>query len=208
MSRALDRQAKMPPRDGMSGWDSRFRGPMQFVQPAEYAVSADPSMTLGTLLGSCVSACICDPVARIGGLNHFLLPVSDAVSASELLSETRYGVHAMEMLINGIIRLGGRRDRLVGKLFGGANIIRMSRSPTIGERNQIFASEFLASEGIPVKAREMGGASARRIFFQPALNKVYVQTAGDRSTDKVREIETRLKTGTPRTPGEGEVELF
>jgi chemotaxis protein methyltransferase CheR len=109
---------------------------------------------LSTVLGSCVAACLYDPVARIGGMNHFLLPEGDAGSALP----SRYGVHAMELLINEIMKLGGDRRRLQAKAFGGASSEALGLSvQRVAEQNAAFVRRFLAVEGIPLVAERLGG---------------------------------------------------
>ena len=83
----------------------------------EYKVVSDPDVVLTTILGSCVAACLRDPVSGVGGMNHFLLPGTGSVTGGDA---TRYGVHLMELLINGLLKQGARRDRLEAKIFGGA----------------------------------------------------------------------------------------
>ncbi len=75
----------------------------------EYKVSNDPNVVITTILGSCVAACIRDPAAGVGGMNHFLLPGStEALAAGG--DATRYGVHLMELLINGLLKQGARKS--------------------------------------------------------------------------------------------------
>jgi chemotaxis protein CheD len=170
-------------------------------------VTGRHDLTLSTLLGSCVSACICDPSARVGGLNHFLLP-DTAGTISPGPYATRYGAHAMVVLINEIVKQGGRRNKLQAKLFGGARVMVRSAAQTIGERNHCFASEFLRREGIPVTAVDVGGERARRVYFQPVANRVLVQTLGNQEASRIREDETRLSRATRSASVSGGVELF
>ena len=101
---------------------------------------SEPDVVLSTILGSCVAACMRDPVAGVGGMNHFLLPGS-AEALSSGGDATRYGVHLMELLINGLLKKGARRDRLEAKIFGGAKTI--ARFSNVGEQNAVFARQFL-----------------------------------------------------------------
>lgn len=132
------------------------------------AVSDDPQTVICTLLGSCVAACMRDPDAGIGGLNHFLLP--EGRKGSENLS---FGAHAMELLINELLRRGARRSRLEAKLFGGARLIRGLTD--IGTQNAQFATAFLANEGIVHTGGSLGGVHARRIEFWPVSGRVRQQ---------------------------------
>jgi len=137
------------------------------------AASAKPCV-MRTVLGSCVSVCLHDPVMRIGGINHFLLPGE----GNEAGRATRFGVHAMELLINDIMRQGGDRRRLTAKVFGGANVLRGLASPTVGELNRRFAVEFLATERIPILARRLGGTHALQLRFHTDTSQTWVRRLG------------------------------
>ncbi|OYU37436.1 MAG: chemotaxis protein CheD [Pseudorhodobacter sp. PARRP1] len=131
------------------------------VVQGEYAVSDRIDTVLTTILGSCVSTCIWDPVIRIGGMNHFLLPDGGPGHGKEF----RYGLYAMELLINGLLKNGASKDRLEAKLFGGATM--NDGLGKIGAANGVFALGFLADEGIRCVAQSLGGTSARRVRFTP-----------------------------------------
>lgn len=127
----------------------------------EHFVSSDPAVVLITVLGSCVAACIRDPMAGVGGMNHFLLPGA---------SENRkvgisHGVHAMELLVNDLLRHGARRDRLEAKLFGGARMV--DGLTDVGAQNANFAERFLRDEGIACLGGSLRGEHARRVQFWP-----------------------------------------
>ncbi len=133
----------------------------------EYHVSSDPSVMLTTLLGSCVAACMRDPCAGIGGMNHFLLPGRET-RARTLEAET-YGVHLMELLVNGLLREGARRERLEAKLFGGGRT--MEGLADIGAMNAEFAERFLANEGIACIGGSLRGDQGRRIQYWPVSGR-------------------------------------
>lgn len=127
----------------------------------EHRVSRDPDEVLTTVLGSCVATCLYDPQRRVGGMNHFLLPDGGDGAGDR----TRYGLHAMELLINALLRAGARRGALVAKLFGGARM--RDGFGGIGVANAEFARRFLAEEGIPLITSSLGGDRARRLRFWP-----------------------------------------
>ena len=135
---------------------------ISYVSQGEFRASPDPNETLSTVLGSCVAACLWDPIALIGGMNHFLLPNA---GAGEDTISSRYGINAMEMLINNMLKLGADRRRIRAKLFGGASM--SSNLADIGGLNARFAKSFLLTEDIPCVASSLGGTSARRITFHP-----------------------------------------
>lgn len=199
-------QASQKPVPG-SYWDQKVQSYVLTVQPGNHAVTAKAELTLATLLGSCVSACICDPEAGVGGLNHFLLPETAGPTVSGAYA-ARYGAHAMEVLINDILKRGGQRGRLQAKLFGGARVIAVSMGKTVGERNQSFAVDFLRREGVPVTAVDLGGERARRVYFKPAANRVLVQTLAPSEAARVDKEELRLRRSAAEAPASGGVELF
>ena len=136
--------------------------------------SSRPHLKITTLLGSCVSACLFDPVAKIGGMNHILLP--GTMQAGDDGLATRYGVHAMELLINRIMKLGGQKQNLRAKAFGGAKMLRFPAGMIdVATMNSEFILEFLKRERIPLDAYSLGGTSAVTIWFEPVTGKVRVR---------------------------------
>jgi len=138
------------------------------VIQGEFKVVSDPDVVLSTILGSCVAACMRDPVAGVGGMNHFLLPGS-AEALSSGGDATRYGVHLMELLINGLLKKGARRDRLEAKIFGGAKTI--ARFSNVGEQNALFARQFLTDEGIKIVGESTGGDHGRKLEYFPLTGR-------------------------------------
>lgn len=141
------------------------------VAQGETRVSDDPGIVLTTVLGSCVAACFYDPVAQVGGLNHYLL--ADG-SASDPASLQRYGVYAMEVLINAMLAMGAGRHRLKARIFGGATMRTGFRD--IGGANIAFARDFLRAERIPLVGEDIGGTGARRVEFRAALGLARCRT--------------------------------
>jgi chemotaxis protein CheD len=139
------------------------------VTQGESHVSADPSVVMTTVLGSCIAACLRDPTTGIGGMNHFLLPDSGDRS-KDGGDAVRYGAYAMELLINGLLKKGARRDRLEAKIFGGGKLF--DGLSDVGASNAAFAERFLRDEGIPIVSSSTGGLSARRVEFWPASGRV------------------------------------
>ncbi len=159
---------------------------------------------LATILGSCVSACICDPVAKVGGMNHFLLPGDE--NTAMLSDAARYGVFAMESLINGILKSGGRKDRLEVKVFGGGNVI--NNSARIGSKNAAFIRNFLKKEGFKLLCEDLEGDYPRRVHYFPLTGKVMVRTLKRRDDLAVVQEEARYTKSINAKPIEGNIELF
>ena len=171
------------------------------VVQGEHRVASSPEVVLSTILGSCVAACMRDPVAGIGGMNHFLLP--DGEGTGPRSSSVEVGVHAMELLVNGLLREGARRERLEAKLFGGARMI--AGLSDIGGRNADFAETFLRREGIAYLGGSLRGRQARRIQFWPTTGRAR-QFVVERP-DEVIAAERR-PAAPPADTQSGSLELF
>jgi len=175
-----------------------FRERTLHVVQGHHAIVDEEGVVLSTILGSCVAACLRDPVARVGGMNHFLLP-GDGASGGEGM---KYGVNAMELLINGLLQRGAARARLEAKLFGGANVI--STLSNIGAQNAAFARRFLTTEAIKVVGESLGGDRARRVRYWPCTGR-----ASQMLLDRVDVFNVERKPIVPEPPTEtGALELF
>lgn len=169
------------------------------VVQGERGVSSDPQVMFSTVLGSCVAACLFDPEAKIGGINHFLLAEPQPGQVIDAAAAHRYGVHAMELLINDMLREGARRDRLRAHLYGGANLHAGMRA--IGTDNAEFAIRFLQQDRIPLLVRDLGGRSARRLDFQAALGRSRAKLVQDI-------VPTRRVAPPPVAADSGDLDLF
>ncbi|WP_419759420.1 chemotaxis protein CheD [Acidisoma sp.] len=176
------------------------------VVQGEQHVENDPKAMLTTILGSCIAACMWDPVRRLGGMNHFLLPGEDnqVPEANAGGSSARYGVHAMELLVNALLRRGARRESLQAKLFGGGRMIRGLTD--IGEMNATFAERFLKAEGIPVVGGSLRGNQGRRIQFWPVGGRARQVLL---RPDTLTVFQTEFQVSASKPPAQtGAVELF
>jgi chemotaxis protein CheD len=175
-------------------------GTLIHVVQGEYVVTDDADAVLTTILGSCVAACIRDPIAGVGGMNHFLLPGDKSKDRSDSL---RYGVHSMELLINGILQRGANRLRLEAKLFGGACVVR-GLTTDVGAQNAEFALHFLDAEGIRCVGGSLGGDLGRRVRYWPITGRAALQMLAASETPAA---EVLPRTAPSRAPAGG-VELF
>lgn len=133
-----------------------------YIAQGEFAVGDENVELVTAILGSCVSTCLYDPLAKVGGMNHILLP--EGSEASKGLSS--YGANLMELLINGMVHKGAVRSRLRAKVFGGAQM-RLGLTDA-GNLNGDFVLSYLEREGIPLDGQSLGGSQARRVEFWPA----------------------------------------
>lgn len=168
--------------------------PIRPIIVGQVEASATP-LRLTTLVGSCIAVCLFDPKYNIGGMNHFMLPCCTTVDRQC----ATYGIHAMELLVNEIMKLGGDRRRLVAKVFGGGNVLGRNESPgsihAIGERNAQFAMEFLQTDGIPVVAQDIGGLTGRQVHFLTHTGQAFVrpvQGVDESFEQNVRHMKNRV----------------
>ena len=169
----------------------------RFLRPGEHWVARE-RVILSTLLGSCVAVCLFDPEAQIIGMNHFLLPMRHP-AAGELRLESdagRYGLWAMEILINEMLSQGASRARLRAKAFGGANVLQEGFSTlperySIGTANVSFVRRFLAQDGIPLVAEDLGGLNGRQIHFYGGDYSVFLRRIPRSGAVRILDAERR-----------------
>jgi chemotaxis protein CheD len=141
--------------------------------PGEYYITAE-NMVLTTVLGSCVSACVRDSTAGVGGMNHFMLPDADPISR-KTAAALRYGPYAMEVLLNELFKAGAKRERLEAKVFGGGAVLANMSMLNIGDRNADFVLRYLQMAQVRVAAQDLRGELPRRINYFPGTGKVTVK---------------------------------
>lgn len=181
--------------------DPAFRRTAVKVLPGEFYVH-DQDVLLTTTLGSCVAACLHDPGAGVGGLNHFMLPDSgDAASGA------RFGTFAMELLINELIRRGARRGCMEARIFGGGQVMKSLAGTLIGDKNVAFAREFLAAEGIPLRGGDVLDVTPRRICMFPRSGLVLCRRLPAAEGAQYADQEVRYRSELARAPAGG-VEMF
>ncbi|MFZ2392577.1 MAG: chemoreceptor glutamine deamidase CheD [Rhodoferax sp.] len=152
-------------------FDREFALPAVKLLPGEYYVTAR-DMVLTTVLGSCVSACVRDSTTGIGGMNHFMLPEDANPASRDAVAAMRYGVYAMEMLLNELLKAGARRERLEAKVFGGGAVLANMTMLNIGDRNADFVLRYLQTEQVRIVAQDLRGSLPRRINYFPASGRV------------------------------------
>lgn len=171
-----------------------------------HQVSDRPDVMMVTTLGSCVAACIWDPAAAVGGMNHFLLPEVPDSETGGADAAARYGSVAMERLINDILSRGGKRSRLEAKVFGGARVIDSSFD--VGRKNGAFVLDYLQREGLTVAGQDLGGTSARRVHFFPHTGRAMRKLLRAEALTETVTQEMQFRSTLRQRPIEGDVELF
>lgn len=136
------------------------------IYAGEYFATTQPRI-ISTVLGSCVSVALRDAITGAAGMNHFMLPGRMGAAKVYAAPNAKYGMFAMELLINEVIKLGGAKRNLVAKVFGGGKVLRalVGAAGSVSQSNVTFALEYLEAEGIPISTSDVGGLTGRRIMF-------------------------------------------
>ena len=179
------------------------------ILPGEYYVTQSNEM-ITTVLGSCIAVCAYDLKLKIGGMNHFMLPLdsqSGSINSADVTKCTRYGNYAMELMINDILTLGGRRSKLEFKVFGGAKL--MKHGSNIGAQNIHFVRSFLENEGYSISSSDVGITYPRKVKFFPETGKAKVRRLPSSDVEEIIHQEENLNTQSePTLDDHGDLELF
>jgi chemotaxis protein CheD len=195
-------------RPGAPAFD---RGVVTTIHQGDCMVGGEEDLTYSTILGSCISACVRDTAAKIGGMNHFLLAEPTGSSADRYGASARYGAFAMEQLINKVLSKGtGKKTNLEIKIFGGG-LINTSLSD-VGAKNIAFVREFLSNEGYAIAGEDVGGTFARRVMFKPHSGRAFVKrldavAGANVARDELTIVSTRAAPK-PVAPAADDIELF
>jgi chemotaxis protein CheD len=163
-------------------------------------------LLLDTVLGSCIAACLYDPVFGVGGMNHFMLPEG---ADPDNPTSTRYGVNAMELLISNLMKLGADRRRFQAKIFGGGHVLNIRESlDGVPQRNIDFVKRFLGTEQIPVVREDIGGYQPRRILFHTHTGKVFLKYLGNNEAKRTAEEEMVYLISLKKQKLDGDATLF
>jgi chemotaxis protein CheD len=186
--------------------DHRLNRDVAMILPGEYYVSHRP-MVIYTVLGSCVAACIRDPLLQIGGMNHFMLPESQGALDDPLCQSARYGTFAMEVLINEILARGGQRERLEAKLFGGGHMFGHTMAD-IGRTNVEFAKRYLRREGLRLIGQDVGEIYPRKIYYFTDSGRVLLKKIARLKNQTIAERERTYRQALTQAPAHQDVTLF
>ena len=190
-------------------WDRSLDTVAAKILPGEFYVTAQDEVIV-TVLGSCVSACIRDCVFGVGGMNHFMLPLQGPDGGSWETKgvglATRYGNHAMEHLVNEILKNGGMRKNLEIKVFGGGKIL--SQMTDIGEKNIQFVLDYIQTEGLVLLNQDLGDIYPRKVQYHPKSGKVRIKKLRSLHNDTIGAREREYMREISRSKQEGEIDLF
>jgi len=199
----LKAQSRKPGEASFFFYDAHFKNDAVKILPGEYFVY-DEDILVMTTLGSCIAACLWDRHARIGGMNHFMLPEGGDGNTSG-----RYGSYAMELLINELMKRGASRGSLEAKVFGGGAVIAGMSSINVGERNTTFVLDYLRTERIPVLSKDVMDIYPRKVCFLPASGKAMVKRLAASNPEAiVAQERAAAQKVMPAANAGGSVDLF
>jgi chemotaxis protein CheD len=191
-------------------YDKRFGVQAIKLLPGQYAVTKQEKL-LVTVLGSCVAACIYDPMTGVGGMNHFMLPTinktADELEQTECTA-TKYGVYAMEVLVNELVKAGADKRRLEAKVFGGGRVVPSFIQHDVGRFNAEFVVSFLNTERIPIVASDLCEEYARKIYFFPATGSVFMKRINELNNATIIERESQHRWKLSERKLVGSVDIF
>jgi chemotaxis protein CheD len=199
---ALRSAPRKPGEASFFFYDAFFKSDAVKVLPGEYFVHNE-DITIMTTLGSCIAACLWDRNARVGGMNHFMLPDGAAGSGG------RYGSYAMEVLINELLKRGATRATLEAKVFGGGAVISSMTTLNVGERNTEFVIDYLKTERIPIVSKDVMDVYPRKVCFLPASGKAMVKRLAPTNADALAaQDRAAAQKAVPASSVGGSIDLF
>ena len=200
----LERLKGAPRKPGEASfffYDAHFKNDAVKILPGEYFVH-DEDMLIMTTLGSCIAACLWDRNAKVGGMNHFMLPDGAGDSG-------RYGSYAMELLINEMMKRGANRMSMEAKVFGGGQVISGMNTMNVGERNTSFVIDYLKTERIPIVSKDVLDIYPRKVCFLPGSGKAMVKRLAPAHPEAlVQQERVAAQKAVPAATGGGSVDLF
>ena len=200
----LKAQARKPGEASFFFYDAHFKNDAVKILPGEYFVD-DEDILVMTTLGSCITACLWDRNAHVGGMNHFMLPDG----AGNGLDSGRYGSYAMEVLINELMKRGATRSTLEAKVFGGGQVIAGMNTMNVGQRNTEFVLDYLKTERIPVVSKDVMDVYPRKVCFLPHCGKAMVKRLSPTNAEAlVAQDRAAAQKPVPPSSGAGSVDLF
>ena len=190
-------------------WDKDHVKYSAKILPGEYYVTRENELIV-TTLGSCIAACVRDPVAGIGGMNHFMLPYRVTEKGKfhdpRVSFANRYGSYAMENLINDILKNGGRREHLEVKVFGGGKVL--SNMTDVGQKNIEFIDSYIKTEQLKLLARDVGDVFPRKVVFDPVSGNVKVKKLRNLHNNTIIQREDSYLKNIEGKTLSGKIEIF
>jgi chemotaxis protein CheD len=188
-------------------FDHTFNTETVKILPGEYYVTPRDILIV-TVLGSCVSVCLRDRISGIGGMNHFMLPGNNDEGLTPASTSARYGVYAMELLVNHLLKIGAKRQNFEAKVFGGGAVLRGLTVNNVGQRNSEFVLDYLHTEGVQIVAQDLLDIYPRKVYFFPATGRVLVKKLTSLHNTTLIDREQQYSMQIKKARVAGTVDLF
>jgi chemotaxis protein CheD len=154
------------------------------VDIADMKVSKNPEATLITYaLGSCIGVVVFDPLARVGGLLHLMLPESQIDPEKAKRSPWMFADTGIPLLFKEAYKLGAEKGRMIVKVAGGSQIMDNTGFFNIGKRNYAAMRKILWRNNVLIKAENVGGLVNRTMRLEMATGQVWLKTSGEGETE-------------------------
>jgi len=144
---------------------------------SEMQVSNTPGDILVTYsLGSCIGLTVYDPVAGIGGMIHYMLPLSKIAPEKAKIKPAMFADTGVPMLLTALLDQGAVKDRLVVKVAGGSELMDQNKVFNIGERNYLVLRKLLWKNNMLISAEDVGGNISRTLRLNIDTGCTFVKT--------------------------------
>ena len=145
----------------------------------ECIVSRDNAAIITThALGSCIALLLHDPLSRVAGLLHYMLPESSLDPAKALIRPFVFADTGIPLLLAEMLKLGAAKPRISAIAAGGAQMMDLHNTFSIGKRNQLALRKVLWKSGLMLKTEEVGGTLSRTISLEVATGQVQLRSPG------------------------------
>ena len=149
------------------------------VDIADFEVSKDPSRTLVTYsLGSCIGVCIWDPVSKVAGMLHYMLPESTISPDKAKANPAMFCDTGVPKLFKAAYDLGAVKQRLVVKIAGGSQLLDSQGTFNIGKRNYLAIRKIFWKNGVMINSENVGGSISRTLRLDGGTGRVTLKTRG------------------------------
>ncbi len=159
---------------------ARKRDKLLIVDVADIKVSNDPDEVIVTYaLGSCIAVCVYDPVLKVGGMIHYMLPLAKASPDKAKIKPAMFADTGVPLLFEKMFELGCQKTDMVVKVLGGGTLHDDGGLFNIGPRNCTIVRKLLWKNGIMIAAEDVGGQKSRTVRLFVGDGRVVMSSQGE-----------------------------
>ena len=150
------------------------------VEVGDLKLGRDGDELVTYALGSCLGLVVHDPVAKVGGLLHAMLPLSSINPEKAKSNPFMFVDTGVPELFLRLYEMGGQKGRMLVKVAGCANPMGKDQMFKIGERNYVVLKKLLWKNGVLLKAEDIGGSLSRTLHFNVASGQIVISSNGEK----------------------------